>query len=92
MKSLDVFGVNYKVIEKYDLLNDDGECCSIAHEIRLKKTMRDKETLIHELGHAILFEAGLYCAINEELREVIVQQFAQVITKNFKISFKNWYS
>lgn len=90
MRSLDVFGVDYEIIERCDCLpeNEDGECCPKDHELRLKKTIRDSETLVHELGHAILFEGGLYCGLDEKLREVIVQQFAQVITKNFYLRFK----
>lgn len=90
MKKLDVFGVKYSVHEKSELVpeNDDGECCPHDHELRLRKTARDKESLLHELGHAILFEGGLYCGLDEKLREVIVQQFAQVINKNFHLRFK----
>lgn len=90
MRSVEIFGAEYEVIENYQTIgtDDDGVCCPIEHEIRLRKTIRDSESLLHEIGHGILFEGGLYCALDEKLREVIVQQFAQVLSKNFYIRFK----
>lgn len=90
MRDVDIFGAIYYVLEKHpEIINEDGECCPTSHEIRLKKTIRDSEALLHEVGHGILFEGGLYCALDEKLREVIVQQFAQVISKNFYVRFKD---
>jgi hypothetical protein len=90
MKKVEVLGAIYPVIEYSEVLpeDEDGQCCPEDHEIRLKKSIRDSETLIHEVGHAILFEGGLFCALDEKLREVIVQQYAQVLSKNFYIRFK----
>ena len=87
MREIDVFGTIYTISENCTM-DDDGDCCPDSHEIRLNKSIRDRETLLHEIGHAILFEGGLYTALDEKLREVIVQQFGQVIAKNFYIRFK----
>ena len=90
MRDVDIFGAIYEVVERHpEIVHEDGECDPIKHEIKLKNTIRDSEALLHEVGHGILFEGGLYCALDEKLREVIVQQFAQVISKNFFIRFKD---
>ena len=82
MKTIDVFGVSYLVLEKCNI-DSDGVCNPIKKTIQLKKTTRDKETLCHEIGHAIIFEAGVYCAISEDIQEVIVQHH-----QHFAISCK----
>lgn len=88
-KEMDVFGISYKIIENCSLENDDGECCPNTHEIRLKKTTRDKKALIHELIHGMIFEGALYCALNEKIREVVAEQVAEVITRNFNLRIKD---
>jgi hypothetical protein len=88
-KEMDVFGISYEIVERYPLENDDGECCPNTHEIRLKKTIRDKKTLVHELVHGMIFEGALYCALNEKIREVVAEQVAEVITRNFHLRLKD---
>lgn len=87
MREIEVLGKIY-TIEERSQCEEDGECCPNNHHIQLKKTIRDSESLIHEIGHAILFEGGLFCALDEGIREVIVQQYAQVLSRNFFIRFK----
>lgn len=88
-RELDVFGIKYKVIEHCNFENDDGECCPETHEIRLKKSIRDKKALVHELVHGMIFEGALYCALNEKIREVVAEQVAEIITRNFHLRIKD---
>lgn len=86
-----ILGAEYELIEQSERmieLDQDGECCPNSHTIELKKTSRDKEALLHEINHGILFEGGLFCAIDEQTREVLCQQFASVYTKLFYLRFK----
>lgn len=90
-RKVNIMGMEYTIIERSEevIEGDDGLCEPHKHELHLTNTLRDREALLHEIGHGILFEGGLYCAIPVELREVIVQQFAQVINGNFYIRFRN---
>jgi Zn-dependent peptidase ImmA (M78 family) len=84
---LPVLGVEYTIIEKAEHLQEsdsvDGECCFTTKRIFLRKTTRDKETLSHELCHAVLYESSVYYAIEHQTQEVICQQFAKVFSKLF---------
>lgn len=89
MKSLEVMGVIYEIVEYAELpANLDGNCDPKTKTINLLKSVRDRETLLHELIHAIFFEGGLCQGISEEMTEVVCQQVAQVITKNFRLVAK----
>jgi len=46
------------------------------------------QTILHEIGHAILFEVGLLQAVNQDLHEIIVENYANELCKHFKINFK----
>jgi hypothetical protein len=87
-----ILGVEYEIIERAEHLQDDdlpeGECCYQTKRIFLKKTLRDKDTLSHELNHAILFESSVYYAIEQQTQEVICQQFAKVYSKLFYLRFR----
>lgn len=91
MKSIDVMGVEYTIIEYSELIPDDclGLCFPETKEIHLHKSIRDRDTMIHEIVHAIFFEGGLCQGISREMTEVVCQQVAQVIHKNFRISFRD---
>lgn len=90
MRSIEILGETYSVIEYSEELSEDtdGHCCPERMEIHLRKSIRDTETLLHEINHGILFQGGLFCAIEPGLREVICQQIAQEIAKNFYLRFK----
>jgi Zn-dependent peptidase ImmA (M78 family) len=91
-RKIEILGTEYEIIEKADWLvngtEQDGHCDPNRHLIELKKTIRDKESLVHELGHAIMNEGGLFCSIPLEVQEVICQQYAHVITRLFYLRFK----
>lgn len=89
MKKLEVMGTSYEIIENAILpIGLDGNCDPKQKKVNLAKSARDRETLIHELVHAIFFEGGLCQGISEEMTEVVCQQVSQVINKNFSLRFK----
>ena len=46
------------------------------------------ETIIHEIGHAMMHRIYLAGVIDYNLSEIITEGFAKVITENFKLSKK----
>lgn len=46
-------------------------------------------SLIHEIGHAMFVRSGLRQGLAMEIEEVVVENFATVITELFDIKFKN---
>ena len=69
---------------------DLGLCCKLDKEIWLNIAEHDKykyseirlkETLLHEIFHAVFEESGLSYGINEVLEEIIVDVFSKVVTK-----------
>ena len=88
-KTLMVFGKKIRVKET---TLDEATMGLYKHsqsEIQIKKDSEDMmHTLIHELGHAICCRGSLQQAISPELEEILVDQFATVITENFNLEFK----
>lgn len=57
------------------------------HYIWIDSTLNLKErhlTLIHELGHVLLFRLGLEQAVSSEMHELIVEAYSKFIYENFK--------
>lgn len=88
MKKVKVAGVHYDI----QLLEDDENCgtCSydslvIRVDPRLKAEKRE-QVFVHELTHAIFYEAG-YHEQNEEMIDRLSKVIYQVLKDN-KISFR----
>ena len=95
-KTVNVFGAAVNVIESSNLhygdLKVDGlfdsSSKSIFVEISLPKEEK-LQTFIHELGHALLWRVGVgQSNISQELEEMIVENYATMITETFNIRFK----
>jgi len=95
MKTLDVLGtkITIKKIEGLTAVSGhDGEYHPDENLIIMDNKLKGNKalhTLIHELGHAIFGCGGLYTAhISPDAEEIICEQFANVLIKNFKITFR----
>ena len=96
-KSINILGVKYK-IKLQEMIESYGEIvsgtCDTSRKIILicntGQTEDDVfETFLHELNHAIYYETGLsFTSINADVEEIIVNQFAAVYMKLFKLSLK----
>ncbi len=91
-KSLKVFG--NKVPIKYfketspELAAICGYCQKEPLAIFINDSLSAKNkasTIIHELGHSIIFSAGLDQVLSEEIQEIICEQFAKVISENYNL-------
>jgi len=93
-KSIWVKGQEYLVIATQSLI--DNEHCdgttdyinkTIKYDSALKGDML-KRCLIHELGHAVQFETGLRQALNDDILEIITENFSNVINDLIHWRFK----
>ena len=86
-----IFGTDYKIFFVDPVDDKDGDCCFEKKIIRvhpeLDQENREK-TLLHELGHAIIFETGLYQVLHPDIIEIIVDNFSVFHWKTFFIKFK----
>ena len=86
-----VAGHTYDIEWMPDTWMDDaerhGDCTTTLLRIRILKDKRWKETLIHEIGHAIYYEYGLVHVEEEEaINSLYMSGMHQVITDNLKIA------
>lgn len=89
-KLLDIKGETYKITPAPMMLHM-GECCPITKTIRFDSSIKGdmlKSTILHEVGHALLFEISLGQAISIELHEIIVDNYANYLTKVLDFKFK----
>jgi len=55
-----------------------------------KLNIKDKEeTLLHELGHALINRISLNQVLGQEVEEIIVDNFAKTILENFTLENKS---
>lgn len=65
-----------------------GYCQKEPLAIFINETLSSKNkasTVLHELGHAIIFSAGLDQVLTAEVQEIICEQFAKVISENYTL-------
>lgn len=91
--SINVLGRNIKVVYKEI---DDRYCGLYFNDEGLieinKKLSKDKakETLMHEIIHAIFFRSGLdQTGVGHDVQEIICDQVAKVLCENFNFTKKN---
>lgn len=80
IKSLSIKGTKYK-IKIVPLDDDHGKICYKTKIIKLDSNDDEEQrarTLLHEIGHGIFNELSFNQPINEQLEEVIVDNFANV--------------
>ena len=95
MKPLKVFGAHIPIKLRKDLMESEGALgifdrveCRIEVDARLKGDAL-KQTLVHELVHAIFARAGLaQTDISSDVEEIICEQVAIVINENFRLTQK----
>lgn len=90
--SINVLGRNIKVVYKEI---DDRYCGLYFNDEGLieinKKLSKDKakETLMHEIIHAIFFRSGLdQTGVGHDVQEIICDQVAKVLCENFNFTKK----
>lgn len=66
-----------------------GDKITINKKLTKNKAMF-KETLLHEMGHALFYRGGLKqtYGITEDLEEIIVEQFAKMFNEAFTFYLK----
>jgi len=93
-KFIKIKGRDYHLIVVDGLIeNEDAEgtCCDRKKRIRIDALLKNddfKRTLLHEIGHSIMYETGLAQGLSEEIQEVITENFSNVIIDLFHIRFK----
>lgn len=95
MKPLNIFGRLIPVKKIKNLVrNEDvgGYYDFVKKYIALDQALSPDDStriLVHEIGHAIFNRGGIMQAkLPLELEEIIVDQFATVLTENFKLTRK----
>ena len=92
-----IFGKSYRIVEKPKVFDDDGTRCEGLLDfdvgiISIESTMSSQQktqTLLHEIFHATVKRLGMTQAdLSDDLEEIIVDNFATVITEIFNLSFK----
>ena len=94
--SITVFGADIKITESLNLyygeIKVDGLFNLLNKEILIEKALPKEEklqTFIHELGHALLWRVGMgQAGISVEIEELIVENFATMITEMFNLTIK----
>tara|TARA_R110002096_G_scaffold400805_2_gene597530 strand:+ start:176 stop:502 length:327 start_codon:yes stop_codon:yes gene_type:complete len=88
---LPIKGRTYKVI--VDTLSPGiaGLCDPINKVIYIDSEVNLMDTLLHEIGHAYIHEVALDQVMTPEIQEIVVENFAQVLTDLFDIKLKKAY-
>lgn len=91
-KNLMVFGnkvpIRYFKETSPELAEICGYCQKEPLAIFINENLSAKNeasTIAHEMGHAIIFSAGLDQVLSAEIQEIICEQFARVINENYRL-------
>lgn len=91
-KSFNVFGNKVPIRFFKETSPELAEICGYCQKeplaIFINENLSAKnksQTYIHELGHAIIFSAGLDQVLSAEVQEIICEQFAKVISENYNL-------
>lgn len=96
-KTVPIFGAHIKIIETKGLTDEygrplDGMYCYKTKAIYIDKGLSSeekKQTLIHEMGHAMFHRVSIsYTNFNPDLEEIIVNSFGTMIEETFDLRFK----
>ena len=85
-KSVKIFGQRFK-IKVMPLHGYLGLCDRAAKIIYVESNQTESEiyqTLLHEIGHAVIGRTGIVQALSPELEEIIVENIATAIIDNFE--------
>lgn len=90
-KFLDIKGRRYRLKIAALPPNIAGYCYPDRKLIELNSSLDSAgllETLLHEMGHAIMFELHIdQTSIHRDLLEIVVEGFAQEILRNARVTF-----
>lgn len=87
---------DYTVITCSELSHEGTEvaglCDAFEKKIYVNSSAKgcDKETLVHELVHATIYEYGIYqhCAWDSSLEEVVAEAMSKILARNFHLRLK----
>ena len=68
-----------------------GYCCPATKTIATRKDLKGHEllsTVIHEIGHAIDFESGIFQTLDHTQLEILAECRSRVMLENFDIKPK----
>lgn len=91
-KKINVFGEDVKIVSKKNIVNENNEPCDAAYCAKTKTiSIEDMtyHTIVHELFHAMTHLTGVdQTDISQNLKEVLAQNTATLMTKVFDLRFK----
>lgn len=85
-KSVKIFGQRFKV-KVVPLHGYLGLCDRATNTLYVESNQSEKEiyqTLLHEIGHAVVGRTGIAQALSPEVEEIIVENIATAIIENFE--------
>lgn len=94
--SITVKGVRYRIRKVKKLKNDRGEDIQGLYDPD-KKVIRilagatpkiDRQTFLHELAHAYLYECNIREGLDSQLEEVVIETIVLGFDKHFSINWK----
>jgi hypothetical protein len=78
-----IYQIQYMPEEWGDEMVRQGDCCPTSLRIRISPNARWKETLIHEIGHAIYYEYSIgHCSEEESTNSLYMSGMHQVMVDN----------
>ena len=92
-KNIDVLGQKWKVI-RLDGLKEQGilgKCIFAKKLIAIDGSLHGHElehTLLHELGHALIYRSSIYQSLPHEIEEILVDIFGTFLLDNFSLKIK----
>lgn len=91
-KYIQVFGLSIPIVENSQELRNTNLLGVYDKENKVihmaNSISKDKETLIHEIFHAVFHRTGLNQSISHELEEVIVENMSVALCENFNLRLK----
>lgn len=87
-ETLIIFGREFTVSVEEIEGGDLGACNPNTEEIKISPDQRQKDrlhSLIHEMGHAVIYRTGIFQGLDEKVIEVIVENMATAILENFTL-------
>lgn len=91
--TIDIFGTTYTIIIEKDLVRSGiiGNCDKLKKVIMLDDSLKGDDywsTLLHEIFHAVFHELSFIQAISPDLEEVVIDNLANAVVKNYKLTRK----
>ena len=93
-KTIDVMGQKWKIVRVAGLKEAGimGKCIFAKKMIALDASLKDydlEHTLLHELGHALIYRSSIYQSLPHEIEEILVDIFGTFLLDNFSLKIKD---